>query len=341
MFTNSKTLLPGIDLHRNRPVNLEEEDLRLFHNYINKQLPSVRLFEYEDVNVTAESIIWKGFKIANELLIYPNHTEIYNWKYTLSNRYNRRMLKVPHDEYILCTDYWGDGYFHWMCDALPRVMLLKDKLEKGVLLLPEHYQAGYYNETLNAFNIREIKRVPLKNYLRVNHLITAEQPTISGDHRPELIKEVRQHLLEYFRPKFTGNLNKQNIYVSRNKAKYRKVLNESDLLPVLRKYDFEVVFFEDYSMTEQIELAHSAKNIISLHGANLTNVMFMKPGGNVMEFRKNNDTENNYYYALTDSVDCNYFYQNCDYIDRRVGNFFDVTVDVELLEKNIRLMMDS
>jgi hypothetical protein len=66
----------------------------------------------------------------------------------------------------------------------------------------------------------------------------------------------------------------------------------------------------------------------------------MKPGGNVMEFRKNNDTENNYYYALTDSVDCNYFYQNCDYIDRRVGNFFDVTVDVDLLEKNIRLMME-
>jgi capsular polysaccharide biosynthesis protein len=182
--------------------------------------------------------------------------------------------------------------------------------------------------------------VPLKNYLRVNHLITVEQPTVSGDHRPELIKQVRQHLIKYFQPMFSGKLNKHNIYVSRNKAKYRKVLNESDLLPILKKYDFEVVFFEDYTMTEQIELAYSAKNIISLHGANLTNVMFMKPGGNVMEFRKNNDTENNYYYALTDSVDCNYFYQNCDYIDRRVGNFFDVTVDVDLLEKNIRLMME-
>jgi capsular polysaccharide biosynthesis protein len=107
----------------------------------------------------------------------------------------------------------------------------------------------------------------------------------------------------------------------------------------LEKYDFQVIFFEDYNMKQQIEISYHARNLILLHGANLTNVLYMQPGGNVIEFRKRNETKNNYYYALADSVNCNYYYQECDYFDRKFGNFFDVIVDIPLFEKTLKQML--
>lgn len=339
MFSQSEVILPQMDLQRSPPVNLVAKDINLFRNDMNKLLPQVRLLHYKDVNVTPESIVWKNVSIANELLIYPDHQLTYTWKYTISNRIKRRRVNLIDDNYILCTDYWGDGYFHWVCDSLPRLMLVKDRLPSGVLLMPAQYTAPYYAETLQAFEIGAIKQIPLKNYFHLPRLLTPEQPTISGEMRPDLTCALRSHLLKHFQQFFSGKLNKPNIYVSRNKAKYRKVLNEEDLLPILKKYGFEVVFFEDFTMREQIEIAFNARNFISLHGANLTNVMYMQSGGNVFELRKNNDLMNNYYYSLADSVRCNYFYQNCEYFDRKVGNFFDVIVDVDLFEKNIRQML--
>ncbi len=61
----------------------------------------------------------------------------------------------------------------------------------------------------------------------------------------------------------------------------------------------------------------------------------MPEGGSVLEFRRPNDKNNNCYYILAESSGLNYYYQNCAYIDRKKGNFFDVTVDIELLKENL------
>jgi hypothetical protein len=334
-----KTLLHETNIERQPPANLVNGDEMLFGHDMKKALPNIYLLEFRNVNVTPESIVWKGFEIAKELLIFPSHTSMYNWKYTVSNRIKRKMEKLPPDDYILCTDYWAEGYFHWVCDSLPRLFLAKDILVNGTLLMPEQYRAPYYRETLEAFKIKNIRTIPLKTYYNVERLITPEQPAPSGEHSPAVTKDLRSYLLNYFGNFFTGKLNFPNVYISRNKAKYRKVLNEEQLVEILNKYDFKVIYYEDYSMKEQIEISYNTKNLVSLHGANLTNVLYMQPGGNVMEFRKKNDTINNYYYSLADEIGCKYYYQNCEYIDRRVGNFFDVTVDLEIFETNLRKML--
>ena len=161
--TKLKLLLPETKLSRRAPANFNSNDLSLFVNDMNKTLPEVFLMEYNNINVTPESIVWKGIEIAQELLIYPNHTSMYNWKYTISNRVKRRLENLPPGKYLLCTDYWAAGYFHWICDALPRIFLAKEELVSGTLLMPEQYQFSYYSETLEAFDIGAIKRIPLKN----------------------------------------------------------------------------------------------------------------------------------------------------------------------------------
>lgn len=303
----------------------------------------MHLYHYSNANVTPEGIVFSWLSLEKQFLIYPDHKRIYNSLHVLSNRIKRRRISLPASEkYLLCYDYWSNAIFHWMCDALPRLQAVKELAQDCVFILPEHYQYPYILETLNAFKVKSIYKLPVNAYVHCPTLYVPKQITTSGEINPKNIIQLRQTLMDYFMPLFKNNSHQStNIYVSRSAAKYRKVLNEDEVVKLIKKYDFEVIHFEKLSVTEQIEIAYHSKNMISLHGANLTNVIFMQPESNVLEFRKKNDTENNYYYSLADSVGCNYYYLNCEYVDTKPGNFFDLTVDIEELEIILRKMMDK
>ncbi|WP_205499625.1 glycosyltransferase family 61 protein [Rufibacter psychrotolerans] len=335
----NQILKTGESICRRLPVNLVPEDIWLFSADRQLIVDQVPLLEYENVNVTPESIVWNGLQIDKNLLIHPHHTGMYNWKYCLSNMIKRTRVKLPDDNYFLCTDYWAANYYHWMGDALPRIFLVKDFLPRGVLLLPGQYKAPFFRETLNSFKIKEVKTIPVKQYFSVPRLYTPPQPVICGQQYSSLTAELRNHLVAYFKPKFTGKHKYKNVYISRRKAAYRWVLNEDQVSNMLASLGFKVLCFEDFSLHEQVEIAYNAENLVSAHGANLTNLFYMQPGTNVLEFRKSIEhSGNNSFWIMADSIDVNYYYLNCDYIDRRKGNYFDLTVDLNELEKVLHQM---
>jgi hypothetical protein len=336
------TLYPGLRIERKLPINsIEGSDSDFFRN-VDLDFKPISLFQYTNVNVTPEGIVFKNIEIDKELLIYPKHIKIYNWLYLFSTLVKRKKIKLPANEnYLLCFDYWSNSIFHWMCDALPRIEAVKNLAKDCILLLPKHFEYQYIHETLNAFKFKGIYLIDDKTYLNCKNLFVAEQITTSGQIRPENILSLRQTLLTYFKPKFTNKINFKNIYISRNKAKYRKVINETDLLPLLTKYKFEVVFFEDHTVCEQIEMCYNANNIISIHGANLTNVIFLQENKNVLELRKKGDLDNNYFYELTDSVNCNYFYLECEFEDPEPEkNIFSLYADKQQFENSIQKLLN-
>lgn len=299
-------------IERQQPVNTDGSGVSGFYSSVDPGFKAVRLYRYRQVNVTPEGIVFRRLQIDRDLLIYPQHRQIYNWLYLASSIVKRKKVVLPAGEkYLLCFDYWSNSIFHWMCDALPRLEAVKELAKECVLLLPEFYEYTYIHETLKAFQFKDIFLMKDNSYVHCENLYAPEQITTSGQIRPDNILSLRQTLLHHFKPAFTGKINYPNIYVSRSKARFRKVLNEEELLPVLKKHGFELLYFEDFSVAEQIELCYHAVNLVSIHGANLTNIIFMQPGANVMELRKRNDTQNNYYYELADSAGCNYFHLDC------------------------------
>lgn len=337
----SQILMPGESIERKMPVSLLKEDTWIFKEDQHLSVKPVPLYKYANVNVTPESIVWRGLDIDKELLIHPPHTSMYNWKYCISNMIKRKRVNLPDGNYYLCTDYWAANYYHWMCDALPRVFMVKELLSEGILLLPGQYKAPYYLETLKAFDIKEIRIIPVKEYFNVPQLLVPAQPVICGQQYSELTRLLRKHLLAYFKKQFSGKHQYKNVYISRKKASYRWVLNENQVIEVLKKYGFTIICYEDYPLCEQIEIAYNAQNLISLHGANLTNLFYMQPNTNILEFRKPNappGSGNNSFWILADSIGVNYYYLNCEAIDRREGNYFDVTVNVNELEEMLKQM---
>lgn len=76
---------------------------------------------------------------------------------------------------------------------------------------------------------------------------------------------------------------KSKIYIRREDANYRKVLNEADLIEKLRNQGFEVINPHHYEILDQMKIFSSAEVIISPHGSNLSNIIFCNKGAKIIE----------------------------------------------------------
>ena len=83
-------------------------------------------------------------------------------------------------------------------------------------------------------------------------------------------------------PSDSGNVDKK-IYLTREDSSYRKIINESDIIPILRAKGYKVINPQLYSIQEQIRIFSQADKIIGPHGSNLSNIIFSKPGTEIYE----------------------------------------------------------
>jgi capsular polysaccharide biosynthesis protein len=100
----------------------------------------------------------------------------------------------------------------------------------------------------------------------------------------------------------------RKLYISRSRAKIRKLSNESQVIELLKKHEFEVIYLENMSLMEQIKLFSSAKVVLSVHGAGLANILFCDKRVNVIElFPKDTYETLSHYYRLANYLGMNYF----------------------------------
>ena len=73
----------------------------------------------------------------------------------------------------------------------------------------------------------------------------------------------------------------KRIYISRDDARLRRVLNERALLPGLEAMGFERVTLGKMPLARQVALFLNAEAVIGPHGAGLTHAAWCKPGTKV------------------------------------------------------------
>ena len=76
---------------------------------------------------------------------------------------------------------------------------------------------------------------------------------------------------------------RSKIYIRREDASYRKILNEADLIDKLRKQEFEIINPHHFEILEQMKIFSNSEIIISPHGSNLSNCIFCKKGTKIIE----------------------------------------------------------
>ena len=324
---------------RKLPVNFNEEHLPLFEGELQRVIPETRLLKFENVLASPEGLLFKGTNILRESFAFPYHLDEWRFrsvvKFLATNYAFRRRRRIERDA-LWITDYWSTGYFHWLADALTRLFVVGDRVRDLLLILPAKYRRFEFVESsLKAFDVTNIDFIDHNEVLECRTLLVPSHTAPSGHFNDEAIRGVRNVLLTAY-----GTTDgDERLYITRSNATRRRILNEDEITPILNRFNFKTVIAEELSFEEQVRTCSRARYIVSNHGAGLTNMLFMKDGGSVLELRHESDCINNCYFTLSSALDLNYFYQTCAPQDPTADpHDADVVVDTDQLEKNLGLL---
>ena len=303
MKVEEKILYSETTLKRDLPKNYLVSDKKNFKNEISRQIPAISIKAISNCFFDFDEYLFTKSKLLEESYFrrdWRKRTSIFrNLKILLSPFY-KKVKKVENSFFII--DAWSLGYFHWFGDVIHKYFMLKEKNYHGKLLLPEKFkEINFAVESLDFFSIPHIF-IKKKELAFSNKLYLVPYKLISGNYVENTTLAINK--IVNFK-KVTPN---KIIYVSRSKAKYRKVVNEVELIKMLKKHGVEIYNFDNLSWKEQIKIAQKTKLFISIHGAALTNMLFMKKSQNILEIRHPDSNAQNCYFSLSSALMHDYFY---------------------------------
>ncbi len=320
------------------PQNLKPDDRPLFDHELNTRLPSTRLLELHDVSISSDGFLFRGMRILPESFPFPFLQDEWKtrsvWKFLTVNYLFHKRRRFDADA-LFITDDWSTGYFHWLSDVLPKLCLVEDRLKDLVVILPHKLeQFEFVRSSLEAFGVENAQFINEQESVVCRRLFVVTSVAPSGRYDEQITRRVRDRLVKFF----GGSSDPHGLtYLSRAKARKRRIANEPAVIELLKNYGFQIINGEDYSLEQQVKIASATSCFVSNHGAGLTNIMFMNPGAGVLELRHHADQTNNCYFSLASAAGLNYYYQTCQpAVAGEDPHTADLLVDIETLERNVK-----
>jgi capsular polysaccharide biosynthesis protein len=196
----------------------------------------------------------------------------------------RRRRRLTGDWYC-AMGHWGANYNHWLWDEMPRLLSALPHLPAETRFLVPEPLAAIQRDSLLALGIDKgqlmsqaydcestVERLWFATPLGHSEW-AATAPDVAIRLRSTLLRGLGVAQPERCR----------RVYISRSKARYRRLVNESELLPEIRRAGFDVVFPEELTLAEQARTFAGAHVVMSVHGAGLTNTLFCPPNALVLE----------------------------------------------------------
>jgi hypothetical protein len=197
-------------------------------------------------------------------------------------KFFRRNKFIDFDQIISFRDTAEENYFHFFNDILSKFYFLKreDLIDNSIPLIisPKIYNTPYFKYFLDHTSLGKYNWHIHKpdTYIRSKEALFCKPITHSIDIYNDILDELKIN---------SDNLNKsRKIYLQRRRKSLRYIENEIEILPVLKEKGYEIIKAEDLSFEDQMQLFSQSSNLISVHGAGLTNMMFRRGGAmNVTE----------------------------------------------------------
>jgi capsular polysaccharide biosynthesis protein len=190
------------------------------------------------------------------------------------------------------TFYDSHNYFHWLYDTLARLNLLRISgisIDKYVMNWRNFFGGSaqpfpFQEQALSMLGIAPEQIIETHDHLhlKAKQLVLTSIPINTG--YPKWAYDFLRYEFLFkqglYEQNFSGN---ERIYISRGNVPNRKIINEEEVIDLLSPYGFRTFVLQDFSLQDQIRLFHSARVIVSPHGAGLANLTFCRPGTTVIE----------------------------------------------------------
>ncbi|MEG4421111.1 tetratricopeptide repeat protein [Microcoleus sp. LAD1_D5] len=249
--------------------------------------------------------------------------------------------KLPPAEHVdgnvafLSARWGGAAYFHWMFDVITRFDLLQrsgliETIDKFVVNARD---SSYQAETLETLGIPQDKLLESRCSLH----ITADKlivPSISYNGSGAVSKWKCEYLKQTFlkEQKPLNTDYSERIYISRQQASYRRIVNDEEVIKYLEKCGFRSVKLETMSIAEQASCLAAAKVVVAPHGGGLTNLVFCSPGTKVIEIFSPLYVPY-CYWMISNLCSLEHYYL--------IGDLVDDETPTKPLHKNMRLDVNS
>ncbi len=229
-------------------------------------LPQPYVTEVEDVSLCGP--VGVGIKGTDVFLdtAYSGRLDVMerNTPYKLWAFQARRMKATYLDTAVSMVGVWSGNYFHWLLEFLARMEGVEVyEKETGIkpVVVVEANPPSFVTDSLEHLNYGY---VPIHdNHIMVKKLVI---PTF-------LRKQGRVHpgAIQYLKERFgrVGPQMNSKLWVSRENASERKVLNANEVLE-----DREKIYNENLTFQEQVNQYEWAYSITGPHGAGLTNMIW-------------------------------------------------------------------
>lgn len=328
-------LEPAIKIQRKYPANLIGADIDDFNEEYSYDTYDSYLKLVKNARVSSDSIVYRNGFLINETLYSNKNKSYYQLRHLFKNILTSNKISLDHKKkYLLVTDTESVGHFHWFTEVVPKLLCIKSRASEFTLLLPDKpyiKQIAIDSLKLLKLDFDDLILMKEKEFYKIKNLYYVSGISRTGQMHDELMKQMRG---EFVSGKAGGD---RRIYVSRENAKFRKILNEKELFAVLKNYGFETIHGENLSLADQIKIFSDSETLLGIHGAGLTNCIFMNRGSNVVELRRKETALNNGYWHLADSLDHKYYYYNgiADSEKSIIGNGCNLTIPTGDFEEKI------
>jgi capsular polysaccharide biosynthesis protein len=218
-----------------------------------------------------------------------------------------RSIKLSGALALLGSIHSGRNYFHWLFDGLARLALLE--------------RAGLKRSHIDGFIVSQASIPAVGQALRHFGISDSSVIELADDAvlAPEFLWASSSLRSTGFRRKFVCEWLRSNVvaeeyrcslrrlYVSREDATERRMLNEDEIMSVLSRLGFEKVTLGSKSFLEQSALFSDAAVIVAPHSASLANLVFCRPGTKVLDVIPRGRLRS-FYWELSECVDLDYYY---------------------------------
>jgi capsular polysaccharide biosynthesis protein len=333
------------------PLNLSDQDKHLYEPYLSYELAPTKIKRLKNVFVG-----FSGFCMNNKGLIKECHhdyqvqrnyylNEAAQYYYDVTDHPENLITLDDGNIYLAIHHPWFN-YYHWICESIFRLWRVRRHLDSVILILPEHYKhADFITGSLEPFKISPIYYIPDGKSLLVKNICLPQIKPICDSYNAKHLKQVSSFYKNYVWLEKKISVNTiDKLYVSRQLAPRRKVINEDEIIKIFERYGFTIFHPERHTFLEQVAIFSRVKYLVGEHGSGLTNLLFMEKGTSILELHKDKTNELDrpgfLFWYMAEALGVNYYHQLCETYGKE--NYFDgdYIVDANLLERNLIKMLN-
>jgi len=166
------------------------------------------------------------------------------------------------------------NYFHWIAEEIPKIKAVeyyKEKYQSRIKLIIPQNPPAYLTKTLNYLGYTSGDWIEWTyNKALVRNLIVPTFPELSK----ETLRWLNNRITDQVIHNKTANKKNYRIFISREDADNRRIINENEVTQAIGKYGFKAYKLGKLSFEEQVDLFYHAEAVIATHGAGLVNLVW-------------------------------------------------------------------